>query len=528
MTKIYGYAALFAAMSLASCSSDNEPNVVPAGAMNDAYVTVNIATPISTRADYTYREGSTEESAVNSATFYVFDTEHKYLASVTHADFDWNNSDVEGIDKTSKKILKITKDADKEVGYIMTVLNGPALDNLIVGTTTVDQVRVKVADYKKNGNYFVMTNSAYNATDTENNAYVPYATDVRGYVFDNIGAAQNNPCDIYVERVAARVDVKEGKSADDVAFGKEFEVAGVTADNEAMSIKVEIDGIGFINEAVNTNLVKNIAGLDNTSAFAGWDDSANFRTHWGVNYADFATKPLYYAGVTSSVENASNVEAYRNGTWYLNENFDSANATHIVVTGHLTVNGEAAVIYTVLANGKNYLEDGAENTLCGYLEIDGYKFVKETTEGTTTTTETKTVNPEDITIVAGDADYDGYPEITVPAGFELYKGNAKQEVTNGKLVVKGDNYRVLKYGGAKNYYYAEINPTAQTKAGVVRNHIYDMTFNSIGGLGVPVFDPNSELKIKDLPDSDSDDAWYFNATINILKWTVYTQGVDFK
>lgn len=61
--------------------------------------------------------------------------------------------------------------------------------------------------------------------------------------------------------------------------------------------------------------------------------------------------------------------------------------------------------------------------------------------------------------------------------------------------------------------------------GIVRNHVYDLSLNSQKGLGVPVFDPDREI----IPDTPQDeDGYYIAARINILKWKVVSQDVNFE
>lgn len=57
--------------------------------------------------------------------------------------------------------------------------------------------------------------------------------------------------------------------------------------------------------------------------------------------------------------------------------------------------------------------------------------------------------------------------------------------------------------------------------GVVRNHIYDLTINSISGLGTGIGDLTQPI----VPPTQTDQ-YYINARLNILKWRVVKQSVD--
>ena len=57
--------------------------------------------------------------------------------------------------------------------------------------------------------------------------------------------------------------------------------------------------------------------------------------------------------------------------------------------------------------------------------------------------------------------------------------------------------------------------------GVVRNHIYDLTINSINGLGTGIGD----LKQPIVPPTDNEQ-YYISTRLNILQWRVVRQNVD--
>ena len=103
---------------------------------------------------------------------------------------------------------------------------------------------------------------------------------------------------------------------------------------------------------------------------------------------------------------------------------------------------------------------------------------------------------------------------------------------NTYLSTPANNLKARKYTDGKCYYYVEIehvagtagaNPIAAIK-GIVRNHIYDLTLNSIQGIGIPVFDPTDQ----NIPENPQDDnLFYLGARVNVLDWRLVSQGVDF-
>lgn len=86
--------------------------------------------------------------------------------------------------------------------------------------------------------------------------------------------------------------------------------------------------------------------------------------------------------------------------------------------------------------------------------------------------------------------------------------------------------RFLYWKGGKTYYYVNIEhfgTVAPYNQGVVRNHIYNLTLQSISGLGTPVFNPKEIIN----PQKPDDKIFRMRAQINILKWRIVKQDVNF-
>jgi hypothetical protein len=56
----------------------------------------------------------------------------------------------------------------------------------------------------------------------------------------------------------------------------------------------------------------------------------------------------------------------------------------------------------------------------------------------------------------------------------------------------------------------------------IRNHIYNITINSISGYGSPIYVGNSHLEYPPVVEYST----YVSAKINILSWKVVNQSVD--
>ena len=509
MKKIYGYAALFAAMSLASCSSDNEPNVAT-GEMQKCYIGVNLAVPTQTRASF--EVGKDGESDVHSITFVAFDASGNYLSkSLPIKNFQWSDpSNASSVETSStEKIIELTKRDNQTVGQIMAIVNCPTTLNL---EQNLDALRTEVDDYRTttldDKEYFVMTNSAYGAGN--------YATDFTDKVYDTPGEAVNNTVNIYVERVAARVNVSQESST----FKTEYEVKDLTVDgNKTLSVK--LTGVQFIYAKDKANLVKDIDGVTDATAFANWKADADFRTHWAAVSEGAKNIELFYKDVEGLSANSTH-------KFYLNENVDQTYPTYVAVTGQLLLDDKQTEIYQLYNNSAYYTEEGVTNQFLAYLQLDEYKYV-QANETETVATSWYDITKDDIEFVASPngTDYDGYLKIKAKEGYNIVKGTEK--LSEGDYTINEKKYRVKVWGGGNTYFYTEIAPADQNgKPGVVRNHVYNLIFDEIGGIGTPLFNPNGELLPK-TPDPTDEEGpkWYFNATINILNWTVYTQHIKF-
>ena len=560
MKKIYGFAALCAAMTLASCSNENEPNGVIAGegdSVSNAYLAINMSAPADdTRAAVDAVDGlpkgevKDSEYAVKNVQFAIFN-EAKHLMVITEAyeDLGWGNSSDPDVDKqSSKKVLEIKQSDIDKVGYVMAIVNTPDLTTMgfTTGATagsTIEEVSSKLGDYKTitvgEKDYLVMSNSAYVGKETIDNAevdYKTYATSFRGHVYSSIGLATDDPVNIYVERVAARVDLTNARDSKE----NTVTIANATVDGKSADLTVDITGVDFIYAAKKSTLVKGIDNIATDIAAADWYKGTH-RTHW----ADAASLNWYaeddanasssdYQRATYTSANGNSAVGTTTRSFYLHEN-TTAKPTYVVITGKILLGGEQTEIYQLWNDGKYYTKEGAIKEISGYLTANGYHYYLDNDD----VTSTKSVDPSTLDIVASTStDYEGY--IAVPTTVKDEAGNTlklcKDKVAvdvskakDGMLTFAEDIYKTLVYGGGNTYYYCPIAPEAQgSKEGLVRNHIYDIDFGTIGGLGVPLFDPTSELLPKDpTTNQDKDPKWYFNATINILKWKTYGQEMNF-
>lgn len=82
--------------------------------------------------------------------------------------------------------------------------------------------------------------------------------------------------------------------------------------------------------------------------------------------------------------------------------------------------------------------------------------------------------------------------------------------------------------GGQTYYFFDVKHLGAVNSvgeyGIVRNHIYRTTVNSIEGLGTPVYDPDQVI----IPEQNEYDESIVTADIKILQWRVVESSYDIK
>jgi hypothetical protein len=84
------------------------------------------------------------------------------------------------------------------------------------------------------------------------------------------------------------------------------------------------------------------------------------------------------------------------------------------------------------------------------------------------------------------------------------------------------------YTNGETFYYVDIKHLgafgSAAEYGIVRNHVYNITINSIKGYGSPIYTGVSHLEYPQITEQQT----YVSAKINILSWKLVNQSVDIK
>ena len=575
--------ALAGALMLGACSSsdDLKDGGVTANE-GKSYIAVNIKSVgtagAGTRADYnqgtgTYEDGTENEGAISAVRFFFFNSDGSpYIMKGTDVNYkELNNTPVTGatkddhlqtIEGKTAAMLVIEGQTKTAPAYMIAVVNPGTLTKLEDKAYRESQLRDEFTDTKfvkiatdGTGKYsdFVMSNSVY----SENGARV-CASSVSGHVEENQDEAAKNPVDIYVERVVAKatttVNTEKGweKIADGVDAGKyKIKVGKINIDAEhEKDVYAVVQGWGLADENRTAELEKQIDVSSNnwTSTTLGidpwttpdyhrcfWSASVPFTPSSGsnpiLNHAfsafttPFGTTPLYTCPNTLSYEEFKASNNYE-------KPYDNT-LTKVLVAAKLVYYDQNNPHPADICKYRGMQILGADNVLkqiakdhSEYWTVDPTNTSKHVLLAPTDLEYTR----EDLVGSTTDKlkSYEVRP--VLKAGVKVYKKSGDSFETtdsNDELNASLAQSPVQVRNDGMTYYFTPIRHLAKNKTemgyyGVVRNHSYRITINTISGFGTPVYNPDEVID----PVIPKDTETYLAARINVLSWRVVTSDVD--
>lgn len=478
------FLSLFAFAALCACNKENPegPQVLEA----DTYIKVNImATGASTKA---FEYGDDTENEVKNALFLFFDASGN---AVTNAKptltFGAANATGQNVAKSATIKLPAKKTKPSQMLVILNYANESDYTGKPLSSVKA-LLAGKFVNEISSVDYFVMTNSVYtddasNAKTDEDVICAVQLTD------DNFGTTDTEdelvdatPVNVYVERVAAKVTLtKKGGGITVTPTTKEVVVLNSSSEFEVVEITLTPDILGYtvIEDASDSYMFKTV---DPAWDYVGWTDPTNFRSYWAESLST-AT----YSHYTVAEINAEPT------TLYVHENTssDEETTTKVILAAQLK-DGSSAPVELVEYNGT-------------YYKMDAFKkLVVETVNASLA-----------IPIAEGDLEVAHVTANDYEMKFTVV-GNDDANAILETMVAKYWNQGYC-------YYFTEIMHDSPAVAGVVRNHVYQLTLNSLKGLGVSIPVPTTPID----PEKPVDEYYSLNATVNILQWKVVTQEVDF-
>lgn len=581
------FMGILAAVAFTACSSDklqDEPKL-PEEELNSRFMSVTIRNSdgATSRADDVFEDGDEAESTVQSIRFYFFkeDGTPRKVAYTGKNYFDCDAGIVEdedadkdnpNVEKVLKAIIVLTSDDDKEnwsdLKAMVAVANhkddkGDSF--LPEANQSLEDLNKLVSDYSSTGKgRFVMTNSVFGADK------FGCATEVieKQHIRPTRTEAEENPVNIYVERVVAKVRVgfewKGMEVKDKVSYdGKEWcavllkDGSGEDiTDSKGSRIYAMFRTWGLSGDTDRTYLFKQV---DNAWTFEKnwkWNDPEKNRSYWAMNPNEVEIRR--HNNNQASVIGKDDIYCMENAADYpdpssglprgykssYNPDKQVGNRTQVYLPALLvSIDGTDKVTPVDLAiwGDVKYTKDDLKKAMLASVTDNLYK------QGATED-DRVSLDLDDVVLVtaeeAGMADdktensrrYLSYIQIK-DVGLEgkLYEKELEDNETKFKPISIAKANEILTampgarcWNGGDTYYYVDINhlnavkdADEQGKYGVVRNHIYDIKLNSVLGLGTPVLDPDKIV----IPQKPSNEAFYIGARLNILSWRVVNQGV---
>lgn len=558
MKKKLFFLPFLAALAFAGCSNDDDPAAGGNENKGDdyGYVAVNIVQPksIGTRAAGSgFEYGSDGENKAESGLFFIFnadgtiynmDNNPQSIALTTDKSGDEaNNSVTPQVEKIYNAVLVIDgAETEPTAGLqIVCVLNAPA--GLATSSfSSLSDLKAKIADYSAHtSGAFIMSNSVYKDGDKE----ILGATVETENISKSASVALNNPVDIYVERVVAKVRAKGISSFNNQG-------AKPAIDGVEKNLTIKLTGIEIANIAQTSYLVKNIEGISYDWAW----DANNKRSYWEtvpttLTYGNKSYNTIVSDSPKDGEGNTFDIKKV-NTTDYIQPN-TSAQKTAVLVTAEL-LDGTTPCDFVYLRGGY-FTPDNALALIAQYAANNGY-YKKTSAENVTPVTYSQLATTDfewKNKLDEGATQYTWLKRYEVVAQVKsnvsnLYKknGDTYTSATANEIntLLAGSEsshpYVAQYYKDGKCYYFVNIDQTsvanerkatgasdatAHTYDGVVRNHIYDLTLSSIKGIGTPVFDPDDVI-IPERPGIEN--LYYLAAQINVLAWKVVTQTVNFE
>lgn len=538
---------------LASCAGilDDDKTPIQSGEIEKSYIAINLmsADP-DTRADgATYQEGSEAERKVNSAYFFFFQNGQPFPVTVTggavtapgtdanflSATLTGNGKNMQNVSDVKDVVLLLRNYKGQYPNQIVAVLNWvpeTGKSYTMEELKAVVDVQSTISDQK----YFVMSNAVY--ADAAGQAVTATPLTLAN-IYTTEDAAEADPVDIYVERIAAKVTVT---TTAETKFNLN---KSVNAGGTSVAAYAQLTGWELYNEFDESYLLKQIDPTWTEGAIGfNWNDQAFFRSYWAQTPTpSWGTDNAFTWNGGLDFGLSTNVTAgtYASNSYvYCGENTTTtpADRTKVILKAKL-VKEDGTALELARWHGADYLSESDLLTAVASTLKNTY-YYGVTVEGTTTYT---SIDPADLQcVVGGGADAPAgvdatevYFQLSTPGAdknwFEYSSAYGYTAVADADLNVKLKAVpSAILYNDGQTYYFFDIKHLGAAgkpaEYGVVRNHIYSININSIGGFGSPVYDPNTDIVTPQYPDEPTDQGSYVSAKVNVLSWRLVSQGVD--
>ena len=548
---LFGMAVM--ATALVGCSSND--NLAPDGKDNvgktgEAYAsfTINLPTTRATRAtdgEPAFAEGDAKEYEVKNGTILIFDMDGKYVTSAQLGNMNpWKDIKTDGVTTAATATVKLTG-VNVGVNYQALVL----LNNDVDGAPSKVTLPTSGESYASwnakaknataaytNTDYIFMANAPkYTGTSTEPTTLVPVAN-----ICASREQAEAQPATtVYVERGLAKVTMHKFNDGGYTIAAGTYEGGKV----EITAWQLDVTNKSTFPVHQTSSLTDGFANIWSTPRFYDGDNKTFKRVYWGVdpNYSDATLQNLIACKDAFNMIGKDDI-AGKTGNdhpqYCLENTFDLAN----MMQGQTTrVVFKAVFTPKDFTTGQTFYKIGNNTAIWDATKLaQQIHTVAVTAMGITDAAEQENyvvkldASTNNIsgtaglhTITAANIEYKGTGTSLVAANIDKINEKLGLKETGISTYLNGEAYYI-----ARIKHFNELTPwtagegygTANDKYlgryGVLRNNWYDLSVNSISGLGYPDV---PEVK-PEMPDDENEQ--YINVEVKILDWAKRSQNID--
>ena len=573
---------------VASCSSSDDITGGNGNAEGStSYLVINLnsvgnapASRAYEKGGGSYDDGETLENQIKNVRFYFYNadgTAYKLQNTGTNGDAqNWINQKVETekgdqsvtVSGKTQAVLVLNGESNVSPASMLAVVNpevgsSQLAENMVSRWSKMRTELIGKTFHNENG--FVMTNSTY-----EDGGKDLCTTLLSCRTFSTKDKALDNPVDVYVERINAKVKafiapdnanfvkVTTDETLDGVNFNGKYKTKEKVGDltvtksngsTEDIQVFAYIEAWGVADENDQSTYYKQIDVQNWTDATLGfdgtdtpWSSRDYHRCFWSKGVAFGGTDPVhnptnhpfseYKANLGDALYTLPNTPTnYIGATGKAYDNPMKSELTKFLVTARLAYTDASGKIFPAeicTYKGQKFLgQDNVKKVIADDLGT----YYKMTTTATGTTYEK--IEPTDIefsTTTEGSSKLQDYQVVAKLKSkiTDLYRLSGGDYVPANMADVKNELQAVPVeiHNGGRTYYYTPIKHLGKkgsiAEYGIVRNHSYQVELNSIKGFGTPVYDPDKKI----VPVVPSDDLTYLAARINVLSWRVVPSKVD--
>ena len=557
---LFGMAVMATALIACSSSDDLTPNGNEGNQTGAAYASfrINLPTTSGTRADAegtpSFDEGTAKEYEVKNGTILIFDNDGKYVTSAQLGNMNpWTDVKTDGVTTAAIATVKL-KDVKVGGSYQALVL----LNNDVDATTSkvkLPATGVSYADWSKNASNVSVDN--YTKTDYIFMANAPKYADatsepttlveVKNICASPEEAQAKAATTVYVERGLAKVTMQNYKTG-----GYEI-AAGTTYAGDKVVItdwKLDVTNKSTYPVHQTGDLLTAWDQIWGTGRFFDNTSSSFKRVYWGVdpNYSGDALKSLTACQAAFNMIKNSEVEGKTGNDhpqYCLENTFDLANmmqgqTTRVVFKAVYTpkaLEGKTGDDLTFFKIGNNtaiWTKANLEKqihtvavTAMGITDAaEQAKYVVKldaTDNNISGAAGQHLIKAENITYTGDAADNkvkeDVVNKINEKLGLTAAVGISTYLHGEAYYIARVKHFNELTHWTAGTPYNGDNNAFLG-RYGVLRNNWYDLSVESISGLGYPEV---PEVK-PTVPDDENDQ--YINVEVKILDWAKRSQSID--